>query len=186
MHSPLATLAASFADDPLMVYIEPDPAQRPRAVEWLSRRSLQLARQAGVVDLVDGAGVGLWFPPLSTAFSGLSLARAGFLGAPVALGWAAARRMARSETDLNALDRPADAWYFYVLGVHPAAQGTGVARRLIERGLARADAEGGAARLETNNPRNVTLYERFGFEVTGHRATPGVVEQWVMVRSAQS
>ena len=184
MHSPLEILSASFARDPWMAYIEPDPQRRPRVVEWLSRHSLRLGRQGGLVDLADGAGVGIWFPPKSDAFGVGSLIRAGFLSVPFTLGPAAARRLIRSETDLNTLARPDEAWYFYMLGVHPEAQGQGVARRLIERGLARVDADGKAARLETNNPKNVSLYERFGFTVTGHIATPGMMEQWVMVRPA--
>lgn len=182
MHSPLEILTASFADDPLMVYIEPDPARRPRAVAWLARRSLSLAGHGGVIDLVDGEGVALWFPPHSAAFGAPALVRAGFLGAPVALGPRAAARMARSEADLTTAYRPEDAWYFYMLGVHPSAQGRGVARKLIERGLARADRDGAAVRLETNNAENVAIYERFGFEVTAHLDNLTELEQWVMLR----
>ena len=182
MHSPLEILTAAFAKDPLMVYLEPDVTRRPRALAWLARRSLQLAGQSGVIDVVDGEGVALWFPPHSAAFGARALVRAGFLGAPVALGPRAAARMARSETDLESASRPEDAWYFYMLGVHPSAQGRGVARNLIERGLARAEREGAAVRLETNNAENVAIYERFGFTVTAHLHNLTELEQWVMLR----
>jgi predicted acetyltransferase len=49
--------------------------------------------------------------------------------------------------------------------VDPAHGRKGFARRLIEPGLARADEEGRACFLETSEPRNVGLYERFGFRV---------------------
>jgi ribosomal protein S18 acetylase RimI-like enzyme len=46
-------------------------------------------------------------------------------------------------------------------------QGRGLGSALLKAGLARCDAEGAAAYLESSNPKNVPLYERHGFEVIG-------------------
>jgi len=54
-----------------------------------------------------------------------------------------------------------------MIGVDPVRQGRGLGSALLEAGLARCDAEGAMAYLESSNPKNVPLYERYGFEVLG-------------------
>jgi ribosomal protein S18 acetylase RimI-like enzyme len=54
-----------------------------------------------------------------------------------------------------------------MLGVDPARQGLGLGSAMLKAGLARVDADHLPAYLESSNPRNVPLYERFGFEVMG-------------------
>ena len=63
-------------------------------------------------------------------------------------------------------------WYLSMLGVDPSSQGRGYGSALLKAGLARCDADGLPAYLESSNPKNVPLYERFGFEVLG-RIAPG-------------
>jgi GNAT superfamily N-acetyltransferase len=57
-------------------------------------------------------------------------------------------------------------WYLPMIGVDPKAQGKGLGGDLLRHSLARCDADRAPAYLETANPRNIPLYERFGFEVT--------------------
>ena len=56
-------------------------------------------------------------------------------------------------------------WYLPMIGVDPCAQGHGLGGKLMEHALARVDSEGKAAFLESSNPRNVSLYQRYGFQV---------------------
>jgi GNAT superfamily N-acetyltransferase len=58
-------------------------------------------------------------------------------------------------------------WYLPLLGVDPARQGQGLGSAILKASLARCDAEGLPAYLESSNPKNVPLYERHGFEVLG-------------------
>jgi ribosomal protein S18 acetylase RimI-like enzyme len=69
------------------------------------------------------------------------------------------------------------------LGVATAAQGRGVGSAILKTTLAPLDATGTTAFLETTTPRNVALYQRHGFEVTGEIALPGLVI-WTMMRRA--
>jgi ribosomal protein S18 acetylase RimI-like enzyme len=46
-------------------------------------------------------------------------------------------------------------------------QGRGLGSALLEAGLARCDSEGASAYLESSNPKNIPLYERYGFEALG-------------------
>ncbi len=58
-------------------------------------------------------------------------------------------------------------WYLPLIGVEPNAQGLGLGGALMRHALARCDDDGALAYLESANPRNIPLYERYRFEVTG-------------------
>jgi ribosomal protein S18 acetylase RimI-like enzyme len=70
------------------------------------------------------------------------------------------------------------------LGVSSAAQGKGVGSALLKTTLAPVDAQHLPAYLETSTPRNVRLYQRHGFEVTGELDKPGL-HMWTMTRPAR-
>lgn len=70
------------------------------------------------------------------------------------------------------------------IGVASAAQGRGVGSEILKRTLAPLDAAGVTAYLETTTERNVALYQRHGFEVTGEVALPGLL-MWTMTRLPQ-
>jgi len=58
-------------------------------------------------------------------------------------------------------------WYLPLIGVDPAFQNRGIGSALLALALARCDAEGLPAYLESSNPRNIPLYQRHGFEILG-------------------
>lgn len=58
-------------------------------------------------------------------------------------------------------------WYLPMIGVDPMSQGRGLGSALLKASLRRCDEEGVVAYLESSNPKNVPLYQRFGFEVMG-------------------
>ena len=71
--------------------------------------------------------------------------------------------------------------------MRPDAQGLGVGSRLLAAGLARVDAKGLPAYLESSSPANVPLYRRHGFEVVEVlKATPDAPEMWAMWREARA
>lgn len=60
-----------------------------------------------------------------------------------------------------------DCWYLPLIAVDPYYQGQGFGSQLMKHALARVDEDGLPAYLESSNPRNISLYERHGFEVMG-------------------
>jgi ribosomal protein S18 acetylase RimI-like enzyme len=58
-------------------------------------------------------------------------------------------------------------WYLPLIGVDPACQGGGCGAALMRHALSRCDRDRAPAYLESTNPRNITLYERHGFERLG-------------------
>jgi ribosomal protein S18 acetylase RimI-like enzyme len=58
-------------------------------------------------------------------------------------------------------------WYLPLIGVDPALQGRGYGAALMRHAVRRLDADGVLAYLESSNPRNISLYQRHGFEILG-------------------
>jgi len=55
-------------------------------------------------------------------------------------------------------------WYLPLIGVDPARHGRGLGAALMRHAVERFDREGALAYLESSNQRNVSLYERHGFQ----------------------
>lgn len=58
-------------------------------------------------------------------------------------------------------------WYLPMIGVDTFQQNKGIGSALMKHALEICDREGKTAYLESSNPRNISLYERHGFEVIG-------------------
>lgn len=58
-------------------------------------------------------------------------------------------------------------WYLPMIGVDPTRQGNGVGSSLMKHSLEICDRDNLIAYLESSNPRNISLYERYGFKVIG-------------------
>jgi GNAT superfamily N-acetyltransferase len=58
-------------------------------------------------------------------------------------------------------------WYLPMIGVDPAHQGKGHGSALLTHALKECDRIHAPAYLESTNPRNVSLYQRHGFEALG-------------------
>lgn len=73
-------------------------------------------------------------------------------------------------------------WSLPLLGVDPAHQGTGIGGALIAAMLDRIDAEARPAYIESTSPRNLSLYERYGFERRGMIVREGRPPLFPMLR----
>ena len=58
-------------------------------------------------------------------------------------------------------------WFLPMIGVDPSQQGSGIGSALMTEALKAVDRDGVIAYLESSNPKNLTLYQRHGFEVIG-------------------
>jgi ribosomal protein S18 acetylase RimI-like enzyme len=118
------------------------------------------SRSAYIAD--EGAAAALWLPP-GVEGDGETI------GALIAASAAPERLEALGQVgEMMSQYHPHEPhWYLPMIGVDPARQGQGLGSALLKAGLRRCDADGLAAYLESSNPKNVPLYERFGFEVLG-------------------
>ena len=183
-------LNAAFRTDPQFCWFLRDDAKRESArLRFMRMLVAHIALPSGEVSRPAGGGaVAIWLPSESLGPNSLiqelrtfpTILHATGLGR---LGRLAAMRKAMD--DLHPLERPHA--YLWFLGVRPEAQGMGVGSRLLRAGLAKVDAQGLPAYLESSSPANVPLYQRHGFEVMREfRARPDAPPAWAMWREPQA
>jgi ribosomal protein S18 acetylase RimI-like enzyme len=157
------TLTLAFSTDPCTRYIWP----KPRAFIGGYRRMLQAVagpalERGKVFATSDFGAAALWLPPCEKADGD---AIDVLIGETVSPERAAVGAQVGEQMDRYHPQEPH--WYLSMIGVDPSRQGRGLGSALLKHNLALVDAEGLPAYLESSNPRNIPLYERFGFEVIG-------------------
>jgi GNAT superfamily N-acetyltransferase len=182
-------LARAFFDDPMMTYIMPDDAQRKGILPLFMQAGTRICLPHGECYTTPGSihGSANWLPPGKTEVDEATLASAGAVEVLGSMGEAAAGRFGSLMEKLGELHHaavPPEHWYLLILGVDPPRQGQGLGGTLIEPILRRADAERRACYLETMKPRNVTFYQKHGFEVVVEDDTAdGGLHFWTMRRN---
>jgi ribosomal protein S18 acetylase RimI-like enzyme len=182
-------LARAFVHDPLMLYLfagksQPEGYyQRLRAFyEFLCLMCLDLESPLVGCQVGDNlTGVACVLEPDHKAWPD-SLTKA-FEDLETVIG---AEAICRTEAcmALSHRFRPKRPHYSLVaLGVHPAAQGRGHGRRLLDavQALSEAHAQSTGVALETENAANVPFYEHCGYQVTA-RTNLEDVDVWCMFR----
>ncbi|GAA2238677.1 GNAT family N-acetyltransferase [Streptomyces amakusaensis] len=175
-------LALAFDDDPMMRWFFPDEASRKAslAAYFTTIFTRQYAHSA--VCEVTPAAAAFWVPPQAQAVPDAETIqelmailgdRAGLFGEAV---------------EASAKHTPSEPhWFLAVVGADPAAQGQGHGAALLRSGLAKADAAGLPAYLESSKEANLPFYEHFGFTVRERMTLPGGgPELWGMWREARA
>lgn len=182
-------LGRAFTDDPLMSFWLPDPSQRHRYVPLMMRFVARYCRLRGLVEIgPEENGAACWMPPGEVEYHFGSLLRSGWLPIPFRSGLRNYSRMYANDAFMHSIRLracPGPHWYLWVLGVEPGFQGQGIGSRLLSNGLERVDSHHLPCYLDVNNPRNIPLYQRFGFEVFEEGQLPGYqLRSWGMRRQA--
>jgi len=158
-------LTQAFADDPVMLWIQPD-ARRHRMIFHTLLRNVHGPTATLELAVRDGATIGAaaWDPPGHTiSAKGQVMSSLWFIRA---LGPRIGRGIVLEQAFMKR--RPKERhWYLGQLGA--AAPGLGAGTALLEQRLSQIDAP---AYLESSNERNLPLYERFGFRVTEEVVLP--------------
>ena len=181
----LNTIVASFTADPFMRWM------MPNADKYIRHSAALFAAFAGgafdaqtAFQIQNFAGVALWVPPFQakrddeggegfskTLMQAVDVARLEEIG-----------EMLRG---MRAYHPQEDCWYLPLIGVDPSHQGRGLGARLMQHALNCCDEDGLPAYLESSNPANISLYQRFGFEVMGVIQTQSSPAVHPMIRSAR-
>jgi ribosomal protein S18 acetylase RimI-like enzyme len=159
----LATITLAFMADPpcRFVYQHPNNYLRhfPQFVEGFGGRAFE---HGGAYYIHGNIGAALWLPPgIHPDDEGLDKLFAQSLPS------------SHREAVLEVLDQMAGYhpsephWHLTMIGVDPLECHKGYGSALLEAGLLPCDQAQETAYLESTNPRNIPLYERFGFEVLG-------------------
>lgn len=175
------SLTLAFHDDPVQRYLFPGERgyrRRGRAnFALLLRRTLEIGE---VYAAPENAGASLWIPPGRSFVEGW---RGSWFGVRSLVLLRSQVRRGLGFFELLARHHPRGRhWYLPVLGTAPEHQGRGHGSALLAPVLARCDAEGVPAYLESSKERNLAFYRRHGFEVTATIRIPGGPELWPMLR----
>lgn len=187
----VASLAAAFADYPLLSLLCPNAKRRPRATAAFCRFLFRSAvRVDGAFGTPDRAAIVCSWPSGSEWPSWWATLRAGALSLAWQMGWRATRLLRRLESEFDAArDQHMEDWphcYVPLLGVRPEVQGRGLGRAVMRPVFEVADRAGAWVYLETATESNVAIYKKLGFELRGHRELTGGLPNWEMVREPQS
>jgi len=113
---------------------------------------------------LEGGGT-LWLPPGAKKDVDL-LTTVSIAAKVIASGGLTPVRRALAVDDLMASKKPKEPhYYLFAIGVRAAQQGKGLGRALMTEPLARCDAEGVPAYLESSKDTNIPFYRSLGFEV---------------------
>ena len=150
-------LMMGFSTDPFQRWLMPDPTiYYKNFKKWTINTCKQSFLEEGVFGDENNYGTAVWFPPgfdidfadVSETFKEIPKDR---------------KAEAFKMFDMMGESRVHDAWYLEYLAVDPSKQGSGLGSLILKESLKVIDELGEAAYLESSNPQNMSLYERFGF-----------------------
>jgi GNAT superfamily N-acetyltransferase len=150
-------LMMGFSSDPFQRWLMPDPTiYYKNFKKWTINTCKQSFLEEGIYGDKNNYGTAVWFPPgYDIDFTNISET---FKDIPKDRIEEAFKMF--EELGENRLN---DAWYLEYLAVDPSKQGSGLGSLILRESLKVIDELGEAAYLESSNPRNMSLYERFGF-----------------------
>jgi ribosomal protein S18 acetylase RimI-like enzyme len=181
MEPSIGVMVRAFAADPVARWMYRDPRRYLVYFGRFIRAFAGLAFSTGTAWCLEGnLGAALWLPP---GVKPDANAVAGILDESIPRDVTA---------DVNGMFAEMTAchphhphWYLATIGVEPHLHGKGFGSRLLMETLKQCDQERMPAYLESSNPANTALYQRFGFEGLGvirvGRSPPMVP----MIRSAR-
>ena len=150
-------LMMGFSTDPFQRWLMPDPTiYYKNFKKWTINTCKQSFLEEGVFGDENNYGTAVWFPPgfdidfadVSETYKEIPKDR---------------KAEAFKMFDMMGESRVHDAWYLEYLAVDPSKQGSGLGSLILKESLKVIDELGEAAYLESSNPQNMSLYERFGF-----------------------
>ena len=183
-------LAEAFQEDPVWnaVLGSAGQAQRAYAFETPVRYCLRYGEVYAPSAHLEG--VAAWVPGALAQMTFWRVLRSGAVWPGLRLGMSgidAARRMPaifrQIEVDREDNMRGTSYIYLQVIGVAPQHQGQGFGGKMLRALIEKSAQAGLPLYLETETERNVSMYERFGFQVLKQITLPVIhLPMWEMTR----
>ena len=184
-----AVLTDAFYDYPVMRYVVGDaPDYDARLQQLIEFFVFRRVRQGALLFGVDRGGELLGAAVLATPRETRAPAEVKDLALQL---WSTIGDEARQRFDIyGAATQPftvaSPHHHLSMIGVRRAHQGAGLARPLLDLVTQASvdDAESHGVSLTTELPKNVRLYEHFGYRVIGHARVTADLETWGLFRPA--
>lgn len=179
--SVISVLTLAFSSDPMARWSQPDPRLHLANFPVLARAFGGNAFEKGTAYFADGyAGAALWLPP------GVHPDEETMIGLVEKFAPDEIKPDMFGVFEQMGKYHPTEPhWYLPLIGVDPSRQGNGVGSALMKHALEIVDRDHLPAYLESSNPKNVSLYERHGFEVIGEIQVGSSPTMRPMLRTAR-
>jgi GNAT superfamily N-acetyltransferase len=178
-----AVLAGGFQDDPVWMWICPDPDRRRRHLTALFSQVIRPRMLRDTVWTTEAhEGAAAWAAPGEWKTGTVDMLRCA-LPALRAIGPGHVRRGLAVLSEMEKGHPHDPHWYLEILAARVDRRGQGVGSALLAPMTDRFDLEGMPAYLESSKEENLAFYHRFGFEVTEQITfTSGCPPLWRMWR----
>jgi GNAT superfamily N-acetyltransferase len=177
-HQLIDVLMLAFSTDPVGRFGFVTPTQYLHGMRIIFEATATASIESKGAWLTEGAGA-MWLAP------GKHAAEEGMADLAQHLEPSRVDAMGELLGQMNASHPDEPHWYLNFIGVDTHQQGQGLGSAILKTSLLPVDEQGAIAYLESSNPANVPLYERFGFEVTGEIQVKDSPVVYPMVRPAQ-
>ena len=158
-------LARGFRDDPVMGWVFEEPGRDDKLHAFFGFLAHEALVPLDATYVLPGSTAN-WTPPGTPGWPAERGARFGAL-LEQTCSPAELERLGVLDAAMAEHHPDEDLWYLGSIATVGEARGQGLGSRLLRTSLERVDADALPAYLESTNPRNVSLYERHGFRVTG-------------------
>jgi ribosomal protein S18 acetylase RimI-like enzyme len=158
----VALIALAFGNDPAARWAYKEPAAYLEHFPAFIRAFGCAAFDHDTAHHIEGTAAALWIPPGAEPDEGplMALIERSVPAEDHTEVFAVFEQMGEAHPE-------EPHWYLPLIGTDPTQQGRGHGSALLRHALAICDADRVPAYLEATCQRNVTLYQRYGFEVTG-------------------
>lgn len=179
-------LQQAFFDDPFFGLLMPDADKRVAQLFWWMRCAVRYVNRYGGIYVTQPStqGVAMWLKPDAPIIDTLKIASTGLILAPFRLGLGRFLYAMRVFGQWEYLQKmqPVRHWYLMLVGVLPECQGQGVGSALLQPVLQQADRDLLVCYLETAAERDVSFYQKHGFDVLNKGDLGDGFSFWTMRR----
>jgi ribosomal protein S18 acetylase RimI-like enzyme len=184
-------LTRAFQFDPLYEHFFPNESERKLLLSKQFRFFIRYGILNGEVYATSPnlEGVAIWLPPEKAKISNWRIILSGGLSLfhfYLSIGWKALSKMISytkyaNEIHDNLIHTPH--WYLFLIGIDPVYQRKGYANTLMNPMLKIVDEQQVPCYLETQNKKNIPIFQHFGFKVINKSNIPKTnIGHWSMLR----
>jgi len=184
----------AFQDDPTTIFAYPDERERKEKLPYGFVMLYRYGIKNGITYATSNnlEGIIIWLPYDKIYQSFWTMMKNGGFYTMRKVGLKL-KAMKRTMTVFNHIESvhkeliPYKHWYLQNIAVKPEEQGKGYGSSLLKPMISKIDNEGLPIYLETNNEKNLSFYQKHGFNIIKHEIIPGTeVPLWCMLRNSMN
>lgn len=181
-------ISEAFFNDPLMIYLFPLIKERKSKLSYTMELLIRIGIKYGIVHTTSPnlEGIAIWFPSNKAKITSLM----GLLNGGFSYFFKLGSKAVKKQNDFYKFVYskhkkliPSYHWYLSIIGINPLEQGKGFSRVLFDSMFTQIDRQNLPCFLDTNNEKNLPIYERFGFKILEEYQIPDTnLVNWAMLR----